>query len=116
MKGPYTEPLYIANKPPDSLQLITSSFDYEDEGEHQDFVEKVITAGRKMKEVDDDNEEEAYSNESKQGSPFCPQMPISESNHKRVNKMTTVSELELRKLERGEVSVSALLIFLVLNV
>lgn len=100
VKGPYTEPLYIANKPPDSLQLITSSFDYEDEGEHQDFVEKVITAGRKMKEVDDDNEEEAYSNESKQGSPFCPQMPISESNHKRVNKMTTVSELELRKLER----------------
>ncbi|XP_044036146.1 mitogen-activated protein kinase kinase kinase 14 isoform X2 [Siniperca chuatsi] len=101
MKGPYTEPLCIANKPPDSLQLINSSAEYEAEEEYQDSVEKLITAGRRMKEMDDDDEEkEANSNESKRSSPFCPQMLISEPNYKRGNKITTVPELELRKLER----------------
>ncbi|XP_051243152.1 mitogen-activated protein kinase kinase kinase 14 [Dicentrarchus labrax] len=97
VKGPYTEPLYFADKPPDSLQLIDSSFDYE---EHQESVEEVITTGRKTKELGDANEEEADSGESKRGSPFCPQTLISEPNHKRGNKITTVPELELRKLEQ----------------
>uniref|UniRef100_A0A8C4NNF5 Mitogen-activated protein kinase kinase kinase 14a n=1 Tax=Dicentrarchus labrax TaxID=13489 RepID=A0A8C4NNF5_DICLA len=92
VKGPYTEPLYFADKPPDSLQLIDSSFDYE---EHQESVEEVITTGRKTKELGDANEEEADSGESKRGSPFCPQTLISEPNHKRGNKITTVPELEL---------------------
>lgn len=96
MKGPYTEPLYIANKPPDSLQLINSNFSYEDE--HQESVEKVTTTGRRTEEPDDEEDR----NESKRDSLFCPQTLISEPNHKKGNKITTVPELELRKLERGE--------------
>ncbi|XP_070836775.1 mitogen-activated protein kinase kinase kinase 14 [Chaetodon trifascialis] len=95
VRGPYTEPLYCADKPPDSLQLVNSSVGYEEE--HQESVEKVITAGRKTKYPGDDEEEKE---DSKRGSPFCPQMLISEPNHKRGNKITTVPELELRKLER----------------
>ena len=109
VKGPYTEPLYFADKPPDS-PLINSSIDCEDEEEYQESVEKVITARRKTKKLGDDDEEEA---ESKRGSLFCPQTLISEPNHKRGNKITTVPELELRKLERGEVSLSFLLVFCV---
>ncbi|KAM9346695.1 mitogen-activated protein kinase kinase kinase 14 isoform 1-T2 [Symphorus nematophorus] len=99
VKGPYTEPLYFADKPPDSLHLINSSTDFEDEEELQESVDKVITAGRKTKELggDDDEEEEA---ESKRGLPSCPQMLISEPSHKRGNKTTTVPDLELSKLER----------------
>lgn len=111
--GPYTEPLYIADKPPDSLQLINSSVDYEDkEEEHQESIEEVITTGRKAKELDDDDEEKAAdSNESKRCSPFCPQMLISEPNHKSGK----ITDFELRKLERGEASHSVLL-FPALNV
>ncbi|XP_008302499.1 mitogen-activated protein kinase kinase kinase 14 [Stegastes partitus] len=96
VKGPYTDPLYISNKPPDSLQLINSSIDFEDD-QRQESVEKVITAGRRTQKLDDDKQEVvANSNESKQGSPLGPQMLISEPNHKRGNKITT----ELHKLER----------------
>ncbi|XP_071327073.1 mitogen-activated protein kinase kinase kinase 14 isoform X2 [Trachinotus anak] len=96
VKGPYTEPLYIANKPPDFLQHINSSVDFDDVEEHRESVEKVITAGRRTEELHDEVEEE----EKEQGLPLCPQTLISEPNHKRSNKITTVSELELRKLER----------------
>ncbi|KAF3699963.1 Mitogen-activated protein kinase kinase kinase 14 [Channa argus] len=82
-KGPY--------KPPDSLQLITSSFDYKVEEEHQESVEKQ-GRGNDYTEID--------SNEPKPGLPLCPQMLSSEPNHKRANNITTMSELELRKLER----------------
>lgn len=110
VKGPYAEPLYFADKPPDSLPLNNSSLDYEDEEEHKESVEKVITAERKTKELGDDNEEKEA--ESKRGPPFCPQTLISEPNHKKNNKITTVSESELRKLERGEVSLGVRLTFL----
>ncbi|XP_031168114.1 mitogen-activated protein kinase kinase kinase 14 [Sander lucioperca] len=104
VKGPYTEPLYITNKPPDSLQLINSSFNYENEDDHQESV-KVITTGRRTEKLDDDDDDgdedkRAGCNESKRDSLFCPQTLISEPNHKRGNKITTVPELELRKLER----------------
>uniref|UniRef100_A0A3P8TK15 Protein kinase domain-containing protein n=1 Tax=Amphiprion percula TaxID=161767 RepID=A0A3P8TK15_AMPPE len=102
VKGPYTEPLYISTKPPDSLQHINSSVDFEDE-ERQDSLEQAIIAGGRTKNLDDDEETEVVAadcNESKRGSPFCPQMLISEPNYKRGNNMTTVPELELRKLER----------------
>ncbi|XP_029294447.1 mitogen-activated protein kinase kinase kinase 14 [Cottoperca gobio] len=91
VKGPYTEPLYIADKPPDSLQLI--SVNYEDEDERQESVERVIPTGRRTEEPDDDED-------SKRDSLVCPQTLISEPNYKRSNKITTVPELELRKLER----------------
>ncbi|XP_054464154.1 mitogen-activated protein kinase kinase kinase 14 [Anoplopoma fimbria] len=93
VKGPYTEPLYISDKPPDSLQLINSSVDYED----QESVRKLTTTGSRAEEQGD---EEADRSESKRDSPFCPQTLISEPNYKRGHKVTTVPELELRKLER----------------
>lgn len=104
VKGPYTSPLYISNKPPDSLQLINSSVDFGDEEDHRGFVERLITTGRRMEKLEDDEKEE----EKERGLLLCPQMLISEPNHKRSNKITTVSELELRKLERGEASLCPL--------
>lgn len=110
VKGPYTEPRYCADKPPDSLQLINNSVDYAEEREES--VEKVITAGRKTKDLGDNDD---GKEESKRGSPFCPQMLISEPNHKRGNKITTVPELELRKLEQGEVLSMCSALFFVLH-
>ncbi|KAM7387006.1 hypothetical protein PAMA_009571 [Pampus argenteus] len=97
VKGPYTEPLYMAIKPPDSLQLVNSSVYCEDK-EHQESVEKVITAQGSVEESDDDDdeEEETDSDRSERGKPLCLQRIIPEPNHK----ITTVPELELRKLER----------------
>ncbi|XP_035470607.1 mitogen-activated protein kinase kinase kinase 14 isoform X2 [Scophthalmus maximus] len=98
-RGPHTEPLYVVNKSPDSLQLINSSIDYDDEEkERQESVEDLITAERKTKGLDEEEEEE--EGDSKRCLQFCPQTLIHEPNHKRGNKITTVSELELRKLER----------------
>ncbi|XP_070704074.1 mitogen-activated protein kinase kinase kinase 14 [Pempheris klunzingeri] len=99
--GPFTEPLYVAIKPPDSLRLVSCSVDYEDE-EEQKPVEKVTAVGRKTKELDDDDEaKKADCGEPKRGGPLlCPQTLTSEPNHKRANRITTVPELELRKLER----------------
>ncbi|XP_060883182.1 mitogen-activated protein kinase kinase kinase 14 [Labrus mixtus] len=100
VKGPYTDPLYTANKPADSLQLLHCIVDCEDEEEQRKSDWKVIITGSNTKELADDKEEkEADSNEPKQCSPFSPQTLISEPNPKRGNKIT-VPELELRKLER----------------
>uniref|UniRef100_A0A669EZM8 Protein kinase domain-containing protein n=1 Tax=Oreochromis niloticus TaxID=8128 RepID=A0A669EZM8_ORENI len=96
VKGPYLEPLLNTNKPGDSMQFITSSADFEDEEMHQESVEKLITTGRRTKKLTD--EEEADAEKSKRGSPHEPQMLISELSHRRDNKITTVPELELRKL------------------
>ncbi|XP_019949692.1 mitogen-activated protein kinase kinase kinase 14 isoform X2 [Paralichthys olivaceus] len=99
VKGPYTEPLYIANKPPDSLQLINNN-EVEEVEEHRESVQSLITTGRKIKKLDDEEEEEADEDELKPDLPCSPRTLIYEPNHKRSNKLTTVSELELRKLER----------------
>lgn len=102
MKGPYTEPLYIPNKPPDSLQLYNSSVDYE-EVEHQESVEKLGRMAKKL--FNDDEDIKVDSNESKPGSPFSPQTLSSELKRKKGNNITTIPpEHELSKLERGEVS------------
>ncbi|XP_006798265.1 mitogen-activated protein kinase kinase kinase 14 isoform X1 [Neolamprologus brichardi] len=98
VKGPYLEPLLNTNKPSDSMQLITSSADFEDEEMHQESMEKLITTGRRTKKLTDEEEADADSKKSKRGSPHEPQMLISELSHKRDNKVTTVPELELRKL------------------
>lgn len=87
VKGPYTEPLYITNKPPDFLPLSGSS-----------DIEEVITAEIRTKLLDTEAEEEDYSNDSKRCSPCS--LLITEPNHKGVS----VPELELIKLERGEFS------------
>ncbi|KAM6904891.1 mitogen-activated protein kinase kinase kinase 14 [Xenentodon cancila] len=99
VKGPYTEPLHIANKPPDSLQLVINSDNFEDEEEHLEFTDNAIMAGLKTKKLDE-KEVERGSNEPKHVFPFSPQMLNSEpQNHKKGSKITTVPELELRKLE-----------------
>lgn len=107
MKGPYAKPLYFADKPPDSLPCNNSSVDYEDEEDHKESVQKAITAERKKKELSEDSEERVE--DLKRGPPFCPQTLISEPNRKKNNKITSVPELELLKLERGDVSLSVLL-------
>uniref|UniRef100_A0A3Q0S1R8 Mitogen-activated protein kinase kinase kinase 14a n=1 Tax=Amphilophus citrinellus TaxID=61819 RepID=A0A3Q0S1R8_AMPCI len=98
VKGPYMKPLFNTNKPADSMQVITSSVDFEDEETHQESVKKLITAGRRTTKLTDEKEAEAGSKKSKQNLTFEPQMLISEPSHKRDNKITTVPELELRKL------------------
>lgn len=100
MKGPYTEPLYIATKPPDSLQLFNTSVDCEEE-EHQESVEKPDRTTEKL--CNDDEDIKANSNGSEPGSSFSPQALTTEPNHKRGNNVITMSELELRKLERGKI-------------
>lgn len=85
------------------MQLITSSADFEDEEMHQESMEKLITTGRRTKKLTDEEEADADSKKSKRGSPHEPQMLISELSPKRDNKITTVPELELRKLVGGEV-------------
>uniref|UniRef100_A0A3Q1HB68 Protein kinase domain-containing protein n=2 Tax=Anabas testudineus TaxID=64144 RepID=A0A3Q1HB68_ANATE len=98
VKGPYTEPLYIPNKPPDSLQLYNSSVDYE-EVEHQESVEKLGRMAKKL--FNDDEDIKVDSNESKPGSPFSPQTLSSELKRKKGNNITTIPpEHELSKLER----------------
>ncbi|KAL6102549.1 map3k14 [Pungitius sinensis] len=80
VRGPYTEPLFVSNKPPDSLQHLESSG--RDEVEHQEAAEDAVDGAR---------ERDSLS---------CPQTLISELSYKRGHKVTTVPELELRKLER----------------
>ncbi|XP_071399875.1 mitogen-activated protein kinase kinase kinase 14 [Centroberyx affinis] len=100
-RGPYTEPLHIVDKPPDSLQHPTSRVDSDSDSE---FEEKVVISGKEEEleddDDDDDAENEADADTSEQGSPLRLQTLISEPNHQMGNVTTTVSELELRKLER----------------
>lgn len=103
MDGPYTEPLYCVDKPPDSLQLVDSSVDYGDEEGRRESLEGVITARWKSSEPDDKVTE---ANPDLSSSP----LPLTcEPSRKRGSKITTVPELELRKLEQGEDLTHALL-------
>ncbi|TNN41172.1 Mitogen-activated protein kinase kinase kinase 14 [Liparis tanakae] len=87
VRGPYTAPLYIADHPPDRLQLVNSSVKYDDE--HREPVGGRVPAGRGPREA-----------ESKRDATSCPQTLVSEPSYKRGGKVTTLPELELRKLER----------------
>lgn len=95
MNGPYAEPLYVPDKPPDSVPLNKSCC--EDEGERK---YPTVTKAKKTKKLGDDNEEKV---ESKHCPMIHPIMLMSEPDHKK-NNLSGVPELELRKLERGEVS------------
>ncbi|KAM4716806.1 mitogen-activated protein kinase kinase kinase 14 isoform 1-T3 [Anableps anableps] len=99
VQGPYKEPLYIPNKPPDDLHLINSSGDFEDKEEHKTSADRVITDLRAKNKVAEKAMETSL-NEPKRESWNAPQMLVPEPNFKRNNKITTVPELELRKLER----------------
>lgn len=94
-KGPYAEPLYFPDKPPDSVPLNKSCC--EDEEEHK---YSTVTTAKKTKKLGDHNEEKA---EPKLCPMVHPIMLMSEPDHKK-NNLNGVPELELRKLERGEVS------------
>ncbi|XP_027898574.1 mitogen-activated protein kinase kinase kinase 14 isoform X2 [Xiphophorus couchianus] len=99
VQGPYTEPLYVPNKPPDDLHPIYSSGEFEDEEEHKKSADKIITDLR-TKNKAPEKDLETSLNEPKRESWNAPQMLVPELNFKRNNKITTVPELELRKLER----------------
>lgn len=101
VQGPYTEPLYVPNKPPDDLHPTYSSGEFEDEEEHKKSADKIITDLR-TKNKAPEKDLETSLNEPKRESWNAPQMLVPELNFKRNNKITTVPELELRKLERGE--------------
>lgn len=93
VKGPYIEPLYAVHKPPDNLQQSSDSDQDEDE---QQESEKMWTLDKVKKGIGD---KDTHSDQLELGSPLCPQYSYTEPIHK-VNKITTVPELELRKLER----------------
>ncbi|XP_075894720.1 mitogen-activated protein kinase kinase kinase 14 isoform X2 [Nelusetta ayraudi] len=95
LRGPYAEPLYFAEKPPDYPPLNHCGLDYDEE--QRNPARPGITAATDSKKLGS-HCEETEAEESKPSSPCCPQ--ISEPNHKRSNKTSTVPELELRKLER----------------
>lgn len=95
LRGPYAEPLYVSEKPPDYPPLNQDGLNYDAEQRNPTWP-GITTAA--------DSEklgypcEETEAGESKPRWLCSPQ--ICEPNHKRSNK-TTVPELELRKLERG---------------
>ncbi|XP_076000061.1 mitogen-activated protein kinase kinase kinase 14 isoform X2 [Genypterus blacodes] len=96
--GPYTEPLYTVKQPSNLLQHIHSSVDSNDEE-----TDKTSLTPEKVKEHGRNDEDKRADSEweSQQGSPLRLQPLISETDHKMSNvTTTTVSELELRKLER----------------
>ncbi|KAM9746462.1 mitogen-activated protein kinase kinase kinase 14 isoform 1-T2 [Menidia menidia] len=95
VRGPYTEPLHVVNKPQDSVQLINISSDSEQEEEHPESADKLITAALWRNNLDGEGEAE-----SQQGLSSSPQMLIPEPNYRRENKIGIEPELELRKLER----------------
>ncbi|XP_068606219.1 mitogen-activated protein kinase kinase kinase 14 [Brachionichthys hirsutus] len=89
VKGPYAEPFYRVDRPPDSLQKDDRIADYDAEEEHEESVETAVTAGT-----------ERTKTKEPAASCFLPQMLIAEPNHTRGDKVTSVPDLELRKLER----------------
>lgn len=101
VKGPYAEPLTVPDEPPDSAEPLDKSC-CEDEEERK---YSTVTTAKKTKQLGDDNEERV---ESKHCPMVLPIMLMSEPDHKK-NKLSGVPELELRKLERGEVSHNVLL-------
>lgn len=95
VKGPYAEPLYFPDKPPDTVPLNTSCCEEEEEEEHK---YSTVTTAKKAKKLGEDNEGKA---ESKHCPMVHPIMLMSEPGHKK-NDLSGVPELELSKLERGE--------------
>lgn len=111
LRGPYAQPLYFEEKPPDYPPLNHGSLDYDKE--QRGSAQPGITAATDLKKWAY-HCEETEAEETKPSSPCCPQ--ISEPNHKRSNKTSTVPELELRKLERGALfSVTVIVTVIVLK-
>lgn len=102
VKGPYAEPLYVPDKPPDSVPLNKSCCEDEEECKYS-----TVTTAKKTKKLSDVNEEKV---ELKHCPMVHPIMLMSEPDHKK-NNVSGVPELELHKLERGEVSHNVLLSF-----
>lgn len=92
VKGPYIEPLYNVNKPPDTQDH--SSVQNSDE--HQERHDKVWTRDKPKRGTDHDS----TVDKSDLGAPLRVQAPFIENIEKERDRITTVPELELRKLER----------------
>ncbi|XP_029691748.1 mitogen-activated protein kinase kinase kinase 14 isoform X1 [Takifugu rubripes] len=90
VKGPYAEPLYFPDKPPDAVPLNTSCCEEEEEHKYA-----TVTTAKKAKKLGEDNEGKA---ESKHCPMVHPIMLMSEPGHKK-NDLSGVPELELSKLE-----------------
>ncbi|KAM9391561.1 mitogen-activated protein kinase kinase kinase 14 [Pholidichthys leucotaenia] len=88
VKGPYMEPLYLVPKAPDSPQLSDSWGESEEE---------AIPEWGKTDRLDSEEEVDGNFNGSKPH--LGHQIRMSETSHRRENKVTSESELELRKLE-----------------
>lgn len=92
VKGPYAEPLYFPDKPPDAVPLNTS---FCEEEEEEEYKYSPLTTAKKL----------GKDNEGKAESKHCPMvhpiMLMSGPGHKK-NDLSGVPELELSKLERGE--------------
>lgn len=95
MKGPYAEPLYFPDKPPDSVPLYNSCCEEKAASKYS-----TVTTAKKTKKPSDDNEEKAAS---KHCPVVHPIMLMSEPENKK-NDLSVVPKLELHKLERGEAS------------
>ncbi|XP_055008516.1 mitogen-activated protein kinase kinase kinase 14 isoform X1 [Boleophthalmus pectinirostris] len=92
VKGPYIEPLYNVNKPPDNY--LSNSVQ---ETEELPKLDKVWSVDKPKRGIGDDN---LKSHQLDLDSEPCVQVPLIENIQKERNKTTTVPELELRKLER----------------
>ncbi|XP_028311651.1 mitogen-activated protein kinase kinase kinase 14 [Gouania willdenowi] len=95
VKGPYTEPLSVTNKPPDPCALRSSSVELDD-AENMDSHGTPIKSHKKCIKWEN---EAAVEAESKQCLPVSPITLIQEPI-KRGSKVSTGPELELCKLER----------------
>lgn len=100
MKGPYAEPLYFPDKPPDSVPLYNSCCEEKAASKYS-----TVTTAKKTEKPSDDNEEKAAS---KHCPVVHPIMLMSEPENKK-NDLSVVPKLELHKLERGEASHNVLL-------
>lgn len=93
VKGPYIEPQYNVNKPPDTH----AHNSVQDSDEQQEREDKVWTRDKPKRGIGDDS---SSADKSDLGSPLCVQTPLIENFQKERNRITTMPELELRKLER----------------
>lgn len=95
VKGPYVDPHYIDSQPPDTdVHQHNSEQDNDEHLHHQD---KVWTRDKPKRGIGDDD---PTADKTDLGSPLCVKVPFIENIEKEGNNVTTVPELELRKLER----------------
>ena len=102
------EPLRLVDKPPYSPPPSRVSFEEEEEPHTQDGGKSSYELNNGDDAEDEEDKEMRHDTEKKteQGSPLRQQTRChDEPNNKTANLIATVSELELRKWERGDVCI-----------